>query len=311
MQLKINSFKNYYCDSITCALSEFIDIDDEGELLKKLTLNEAKTIAEFAVVKNILAGVGHLQIKVPYPGLGLEALEKYGLMGKEILSARLTQSLTTSQLVGGRIILDVENLVDYNESSLLEISDFCGRLRIPIIINLGQNLEDVGKLVNRYGKSPGRVLEDFGFLDRECLVYGMNFIDKDDQTLLKDYNALLIFSPRSDGEEGKGFINLYNFVYNQAKFAFASGKCYDIDMLAEAKLAILNTNNLMYEKNLISYGDIISALCNDDGDVLIEKEEAKKTNIFNEKINVENEFLTENYKVLKDKIKLIVKKLKE
>ena len=255
MQTKIKSFKNYFCDAISCSLGEFIDVYDsqfdEDELLSKLSKEEINIICQYAIVKNKIAGVGELYLKVPIASIGREALEMFKMGGKVIISAKQKEDLTTNDFVGDRVILYIEDLLDYKEGALSDIADFLGRTDMPVIINLGRTLEEIGKLVNRYGKSPVEVLEDFGYLDRECYVYGLNFIDKDDQKLLASYNANIIFSPRSDGEEGRGAINLYNFIYNRLKFVFSSGKCYNIDMLAEGKLARINTNNLMYEKGLI------------------------------------------------------------
>ena len=133
------------------------------------------------------------------------------MKGRELLSARLITALSASEFVGGRIGFDVENLLDYAEGFLAELSDLTGRLEIPLFISLGRDIEEVGKLVNRYKMSPAEMLESFGFLDRECYLYGLNYIDKDDQKLLKTYDPTILIMPKNDGEEGRGEINLYNF----------------------------------------------------------------------------------------------------
>ncbi len=257
------SFKNYYCEFLACSIGEFIELFyeyNQDEILSKLSYDELQILSDYAVLKNRLAGVGELYLKVPIPSIAIKSLEKYGLKGSEILSARLLAGLKTSDLLGGRIILCIEDILDYNEGMLSEISDFAAKTDLPILIFLGRTLEEVGRVVNKFGKSPVEVLEDFGFLDRKVFVYGLNFIDKEDQKLLADYQASIILSPRSDAEEGKGAINLYNFIYSRLKFVFSSGKCYNINMLGEAKLAILNTNNLMYERGLVKPSDLLNSL---------------------------------------------------
>lgn len=264
MQSKTISYKNHFCDMLACALGEYFDFFQEDEKrdlnLEKLSIEELKLLCEYAIVKNKLAGVRELNLKVPRILNAGELFEKYHIDGKEILSARQMSDLTTNQLVGGRIMLLIEDLLDYKEGLLNEISDFLGRVDIPVVVCLGKTLEEVGKLVNRYGKSPAEILEDFGFLDRECFLYGLNFLDKEDQKLLLNYNVHLIFSPITDAEEGRGAINLYNFIYNRLTFGFSSGKCYNIDMCGEAKLAQFNTNNLMYQRGLVSLDDLNKAL---------------------------------------------------
>ncbi len=314
MQTKIKSFKNYFCDAISCSLGEFIDVYDsqfdEDELLSKLSKEEINIICQYAIVKNKIAGVGELYLKVPIASIGREALEMFKMGGKVIISAKQKEDLTTNDFVGDRVILYIEDLLDYKEGALSDIADFLGRTDMPVIINLGRTLEEVGKLVNRYGKSPVEVLEDFGYLDRECYVYGLNFIDKDDQKLLSSYNANIIFSPRSDGEEGRGAINLYNFIYNRLKFVFSSGKCYNIDMLAEGKLARINTNNLMYEKGLIKDEELLEALVTQNGENNFEIDNfALKNCLFDKKIEISQ--FNEKYLMLRERIKEIINKIKE
>ncbi len=314
MQTKIKSFKNYFCDAISCSLGEFIDVYDsqfdEDELLSKLSKEEINIICQYAIVKNKIAGVGELYLKVPIASIGREALEMFKMGGKVIISAKQKEDLTTNDFVGDRVILYIEDLLDYKEGALSDIADFLGRTDMPVIINLGRTLEEIGKLVNRYGKSPVEVLEDFGYLDRECYVYGLNFIDKDDQKLLASYNANIIFSPRSDGEEGRGAINLYNFIYNRLKFVFSSGKCYNIDMLAEGKLARINTNNLMYEKGLIKDEELLEALVTQNGENNFEIDNfALKNCLFDKKIEISQ--FNEKYLMLRERIKEIINKIKE
>ena len=312
----IKPFRNLYCDAIACSLGKYMNVYDidENQILNLISLDEVETLIEYAVLKNKLAGVGELNIKVPEVGLGRKFLDKYQIRGKEILSARQMSTLTAGEVVGGRIGFDIENLLDYAEGFLAELSDFTGRLDIPIFISLGRDIEEVGKLVNRYNMSPADVLESFGFLDRECFLYGLNYIDKDDQKLLKTYDKTIVFMPKNDGEEGKGAINLFNFVYNGLKFCFSSGKCYNVDMLGEVKLAITNTSNLMHERGLLSNENLLSALQVEEGEEEVEipmDESEKEDNIFDKKVLNIKESLLKDYYPLEEKIVQIVKRIKE
>lgn len=305
-----------YCDAISCSLGKYLDIYniDENIILSLLTRDDIEILIECTILKNKLAGVGQINIKVPIVGLAMQYLDKYNMIGREILSARQMIALSTSEFVGGRIGFDVENLLDYAESFLAELSDFTGKLDIPIFISLGRDIKEVGKLVNRYNMSPAEVLESFGLLDRKCYLYGLNYIDKDDQKLLKTYRPTLIFMPKNDGEEGRGEINLYNFIYNDLKFCFSSGKCYNIDMLGETKLALTNTNNLMHERGLINTKDLFSTLEMEgraEEITLIMDEEEKEENIFDKKVEICDENLIKRLSLLEEKTKDIAKKIKE
>ncbi len=312
--MKLRQFKNAYCDAVGLALGEFMDIRavlDESDIVKRLSEEDLSKICEYAVIKNKLAGVGELNLKVTKEGIAIPFFEKYQMNGKEILSARLIDCLSAKDFVGGRIIIEVESLMEYNEDYLSKIVDFCASTDTPVLVKMGQTLEEVGKVVNRFNHSPAEVLEDYGFLDRECLIYGLNFLDKEDQKLLKNYNPTLVLSPKDDGESGRGAINLYNLVFNQLKFNFASGKCYEVDMILEAKLAILNTANLMYERDLVSVEEAMTAIQGSSGELLIEIEDScEKATVLDRKVDINDINLKARLAELRDSLKQIAKNLR-
>lgn len=308
--IKINHFVNYYCDGLRCAIDEFIHLNDEEfcSMIDKLSFEEKKVLIEYAILKNKEAGVKKLFIKTDNFQMGKMLLEKYNLEGGVIISAKDYQTLPSSALIGDGLVLEIESLLDYNASLLSDIVDFLSLTKTKVLIKLGQDLEEVGKLVNLYGRSPVEILEDFGFLDRDCLIYGLNFIDKEDQKLLVQYKPFLIFSPRNDGLEGKGAINLYNFIYNHLKFGFSSGKCYNIDMLAEGRLAKINTNNLMFDNNLVDDLLLLESLtCPFDDqpiNMTLEKD-LPAWNIF------ENKIYLPQHLDIRNQVKEIIKRYKE
>ena len=311
--LILKKFKNAYCDAIGLTLGEFVDIatiENEIDVAAKLSQEECDAICEYAIIKNVLAGVGELYLKVPKLGCGLKYFDKYNLRGKEIISARQIDGLTARDIVGGRLMIEVESLLEYNEDYLSRIVDFSATTQTPVIVKLGQSLEEVGKVVNKFNASPAEVLENFGFLDRECLIYGLNFLDKEDQRLIKNYNPTLILSPRDDAENGRGSVNLYNFIFNGLNFKFASGGGWNVDMIAEGKLAIYNTSNLMYETGLVSTQDVLKALQSDVGEITLNVDEfAKEKVILDQKVTLKNDQLYQTMENLKEKIKNIIKEL--
>ena len=312
----LKPFKNLYCDGVFSSLGRYIDVYecDENEILNLLSRQDIEILIETAVLKNKVAGVKFVNIKVPFVGIGVKLLEKHGMQGNEILSARQMTSLTAGEAVGGQIGFDVENLLDYAEGYLAELSDFVGQLDIPIFISFGRDIEEVGKLVNRYNMSPAEIIESLGFLDRKCFFYGLNYIDKEDQKLLKNYSPTLIFMPKNDGEEGRGVINLYNFVYHQLKFCFSSGKCYNIDMLGELKQAKTNTSNLMHERGLLSLEDMVSSIELEENPYELSldlDEEENEENILEKMMKIEDQTIIYQLSVLEEKTKEIAKRIKE
>ncbi len=314
-KLTIKQLKNAYCDAIGLAFDEFMEIREiaEEDLLKILTRTDLEKICKYAILKNKLAGVGEVFVKTPLPKTITPILEESQMKGREILSARLIDCLTAGDLVGGRIMIEVESLLDYNEDYLSKIVDFCATTESPVLIRMGQTLEEVGKVVNKFGMSPAEVLEQYGFLDRECYVYGMNFIDKDDQKLLKKYCPTIILSPRDDAEEGRGAINLYNLIFHALKFVFSSGKCYNVNMFLEGKLAMQNTANLMYEGGLVDADEVLNALESDQGRLEIEYDkDCPRRTILDKTVEIqEDEKLKTTLSTLREEIKGIANKIKE
>ena len=129
--------------------------------------------------------------------------------------------------------------------------------------------------------------------------------------LLLSYGAQLVFSPRQDGEEGKGVINLYNFIFHGHKFGFASGKCYNIDMLKEGKVALINANNLM-QKRVVSANQIMSALQADFGEIEMDFDsESIQDALLESHFQCKDENLANEYCLLRTQAKQIANKLKE
>ena len=310
--IKIKPFKNGYCDAVACALSDFINVDCETRqcIENNLSNDEIKLLCEFSALKNKLAGVSDVNLKVPRVRMGICALEKYGLDGFEVLDSSYANGLNASDLLAGRLMLEIANLQEHNGGSLAEISDFCGLTHIPILIHFGRDLESVGKIVNKFSLSPATLLEEYGFLDRQCYLYGMNYIDKDDQILLSNYNPTLILSPKSDGYEGKGGINLYNLIYNRLKFVFSSGNCYNIDMLKEGLIALLNTNNLMNCSQLVSENQLIEALCVDNAENELDLSACGQS-VLESRFVLQDEKLLIEYRQMKQQIIQIANKIKE
>lgn len=312
---KLHLFKNAYCDAIGLAIGEFIDvrcIEDDNYFINILSGEDIDKICEYAVLKNKIAGVGELFLKVPKLNNSSNYFEKYEIWGREIISARQIDDLSVKELSGEHLIIEVENLLEYNEDYLSKIVDFLAIKNIPVLIKMGQTLEEVGKIVNKFNLSPAEVLEDFGFLDRKCYIYGLNFLDKEDQKLLTRYDVSLILSPKDDGESGRGAINLYNFIFNGLKFVFSSGKCYNIDMFLEGKLALHNTANLMYERGLVEVDDVLISLQSECGQLSIElDEETQKECVLDNKVELNDNKLKTRLFELRKEIKLIAKKIKE
>jgi len=67
-KIKLKPFKNIYCDAVLSALGKYLYIYDfdENDILNSLMREDIEILIENIVLKNKLAGVELLNIKVPY-----------------------------------------------------------------------------------------------------------------------------------------------------------------------------------------------------------------------------------------------------
>ena len=118
----------------------------------------------------------------------------------------------------------------------------------------------MGQIDKLYGMSPARFLEEEGFLDRECLILGGNYLDKDDLNILSQYDARVVVTPRSDMLLGRGFINLSPLKSQGLALGFATDIHPYTDMLAEVYLAAGQTANLMHDAKAVQFEELLKFL---------------------------------------------------
>lgn len=300
----ISPFKNYYCASLPCGVGKYYKFKDDD--VRLLLEDEILTLCEMAISKNVLAGVREVYLKLPH-FIDINYLfEKYDVQGKIILPAIQIYDVPTKALVGNNLIIEIESLADMSENLLNDVANFIGEQKLDVMLNLGSSLNEVGKVVSRFGMSPTELAESYGFLDRKCYVRGLNYVDKDDLLLLKNYNAFAILTPRDDGEHGRGIVNNYNLIYHEFPFGFGSGECYNIDMLGEGKLSCINTANLMNEGGIIKLNDVLEALSSKNGHKIAVACDGIEDSLLEERV-----CLGKVNTDLNEKVKQIAKKLKE
>lgn len=257
-----NAFKNGFCDIMRTALNTFLPVEESEEMcleFEKLTADELLPLARFAFLLNKCSGIGEVNVFAPSADV-LPLFEEFGLDGKLILPLEAVSGLRAKDFVGERIALFVPSLLELEEKELSEISDLAGKMKLPVFIGFGKSLDEVGLLDQRYKLSPARILEDFGFLDRECYLLGCNFIDKDDLEIIASYGAKVILTPRSDMMLGRGAVNLYSIENKGISYSFGSDVCPVVDVASEAALARGNTANLLYERGLIKPESLKNAI---------------------------------------------------
>lgn len=256
MTKQIYNFKNCYCDAAWFAQG--------AKPLKFWQKDELLLLYEYVIAKNFTSGVKELWIVNDF-NLDLSPLaQKYSMKIKSIVKMENINTLASSMLVNDGVVIEVDKLEELGEREASEIVSFSARLNIPLLVHFGQDLYSLGALDKKYRMPPERVLEELGFLDRKCYLFGCNYLDKDALSLFENYEVEYIFSPLDDGEKGRGFLN---FKLYENKVCHLASREGEIDMTGNANFLRLSTNNLLSSAEMIalsSYGRLLPFESDDD-----------------------------------------------
>ncbi len=201
-----------------------------------------KTENDFA--KNAAAGVKRLDCLCENAEFSAAMFKKYGFLGRLILPAKVAlnqKSLLAAQELGYPISILVDLLDD--EQTINRVA----MLGLPTTVILYENLTRTGEISQKYGgKMPAEVLEDLGFLDRECTIVGGMYADKEDLQILGDYSARIVMCPRAFAEKGGTFANLKLLKKYDIKLSLGTFDFEEIDFLKEIEFLRL-TNCALHE----------------------------------------------------------------
>ncbi len=253
MQAKDLHFKNFYYDT----LQSFLNCHFEGKQEVAITQQEDTLLCEYAALKNLLAGVKEVNLSCHYVRSALDALKKYNMTGKAVVDG---ENLGDVEGYENCIIIHLKYLPRYGENQLQELSMYSGQKKVPLLIDFGRSLDELGTLDKMYGTSPTHFLEDMGFLDRDCTLLGGNYLDKEDLSLLAMYSARLALTPKSDMLQGRGFTNLAMIKNSGIEFNFASDDFPYVNMLSEVNWACGQTANLLCDNTAVTRGEILEKI---------------------------------------------------
>ena len=231
------TFKNFYCDS-SAFLNKTLSRAFSPPLLSD---KEEGILCEYVVIENLLSGVSELNLSAVNPQNALNALDKYHLKGRAVVTS------TIPNIDPKRCILHIKDIIE-EEGTLQDIAFKLSKEKYPILITYGRTLHEMGTIDKTYSLSPASYLESIGFLEKECYILGANYLDKDDLNLLKMHDAKIVVSPRADMFKGRGFVNFAPLKNLGLQTLFASDELPSVDILAEAMLAIGQTGNLLHDE---------------------------------------------------------------
>ncbi len=246
------NFKNCFCNPFSFLPSAL----REGVSLWKK--NELEMLYEYVIASNCRSGVKELWILNDYMLDLSKFASKYGIKIKSIIKAEKIFSMPSFLLVDDGLLVFLDKMEEINENFLCEVVNFAAKFNLPLLINFGHSLQMLGLLESRYGKSPERMLEDFGLLDRKCFLLGCNYLDKDALSLFDCYDVEYIFSPITDAENGTGFLNFK--LYENRICHLASCDENEIDLQKQADFLRLCTNNLLSMQRAVALQKYLSLL---------------------------------------------------
>ncbi len=157
---------------------------------------------------------------------------------------------------GSKNTLLVDDIAELEEKDLSEISNLSASKNLQVILKVGQNLDELGTVDKKFGKSLPLVLEDFGILDRDWVLVGGNCLEKDDLRIFREHGNKIVICPLEDGQAGRRPVNLLTLKNLDFDIEIGSGYAFEIDYFAYIRQILMQQWALFEDKNCISEKDV-------------------------------------------------------
>ncbi len=142
-----------------------------------------------------------------------------------------------------------------NDEKMNQISMTCGEFKLPIIVNLYDDLEKTGILFTRNNMSPMQYLEDLGILDRDCSILNLCNADKDDFALMSSYGVKAILTPYDSLSFGMGCVKFLSLLQSGVEIKIASP--ISNNLLREVDILTIVTRGDMKDPDLFLNMDLL------------------------------------------------------
>lgn len=138
------------------------------------------------------------------------------ITGREFLSEEYLDNEIKKISLCDRIkpILYAHSLYACDESHFLELNKYATKHNLIKSTHVSETLQEVGNVYSEYNTTPIGLLESYGFFDTPCVLAHCVHCDKDDITIMKNYNISVATNPSSNLILGSGIAPLYSFVKN-------------------------------------------------------------------------------------------------
>lgn len=223
------------------------------QIMQQRLTNSFCIDGEGVIEKNIAAGVSELNLLTRDPLSVAEKYKQHGLAGKIVVYAdqinkRMLKKLTKQ---GFDLAIYIDLLL-FNERELEKLS----LTGLPVFIPLYDDLTRTGQIDSQFGMSPAKLIEEMGFLDRDCTIVGGAYADKDDLELLGSYDAKVAVCPISQSMAGSTFSNIVLMQKHGLKIGLGSGANPEIDLKKESEYLYLTTLSLLENPQAITLEEI-------------------------------------------------------
>lgn len=205
------------------------------------------------IEQNVAAGVGRLNLLTRDPLAAAEKYKKFNLTGKIIIHADdYKKSLAKKLEKQGFDLAIYIDLLKYSDRQLEKFS----LTGLPVFIPLYDDLVETGQIDSEFGMSPAKLVEEMGFLDRDCTLIGGTYADKDDLELLGSYGAKIAVCPIWQSQSGKALTNVVLMKKYGLKIGLGSGENAEIDLKSEGEYLYLTTLSLLEDPQAIERAEI-------------------------------------------------------
>ena len=177
------------------------------------------------------------------------------------------QLIVIKNLLAGAVVINdkpttLDNIEYKSDKELEKLSADVAKSRAKLFMKVGQSLDELGAIDKIYGKTLSEVLEDFGFLDRDCVLVGGNCLEKDELQLLKRYDAKIVLTPNEDARLAKRAPNVLAMKNIGFDIGMGSGCCGEIDFFAFMR-QLLQTQRMLFENaDVLSEKEVFEMACN-------------------------------------------------
>lgn len=255
--------QNSYCNGLQSADGEFTQNIYFGG--RTLTVEEKNCVRDFLTYKNLLAGAVYF-----FDFSNVENLSNVDIISlwKNKLNAVTNRQLSMFASAGALETDDEEKenfsyIEDIAQLEEKQLDNFCVDLKENVIVKVGQNLEEMGKINSKTKSMPSEYIESFGILDNHAIIVGSNCFEKDEISLFSGYDTDFVLLPNDDARSGRRFANLN--LLKELNLGIGSGSFAEIDFFAFMRQIlsynsfVMESSNLMDERKVLRMATIDGA----------------------------------------------------